>query len=213
VINEIGRSAMPNFIRIAAILLVALAALVTVPRSPSLAATWIDGSIVRRGLLYDLLRHAQYDRLESELTAHQKKYETGQVPDAAVSNDYFAFWNSDAALEPKLLDWLRAMPKSYAARLAAGVYYVRLGVLSRGTAFASETAKTQWRGMRDYFDQGQPHLREALRLNDRLMLAYSTLAVTEKAMGNTAEMSRLLKAGLAKDPSSRAMPPLPQQHH
>jgi tetratricopeptide (TPR) repeat protein len=166
------------------------------------AAAWIEESPTRRATLIELLRKAEYERLDNELTAYQRRHEAGELPEAAVTNDYYAFWNSDAALEQPLLAWQRALPQSYAAPLATGMYYIRLGWLSRGERSVRETAPERFAAMRQHFNEAQVHLRRALMLNDRLVLAYAQLGATHMAMGNKREMARVFKAGLEKAPQS-----------
>lgn len=191
--------------RIVAILLLATAFVVAGPRPAAFSATWVEGSLERRVFLAAMLTGSDYDRLEAELTEQQQRYEAGQISDAEVGHDYFTFWSSNGAFEPRLREWLERKPDSYAARLALGAYYVHLGWVSRGARFASETDPSQFHLMHDYFDRARSHLELALRLNNRLMFAYSALSDSEMARSDKKEMARLIEAGLTMDPLSRTM--------
>jgi hypothetical protein len=169
------------------------------------AATWFEQSLERRAMLLDRLKNGDFARLEEELTAYQQRHEAGEIPESAVMVDYFAFYNSDPALELKLLAWQLAKPDSYAAPVATAMYYARLGWLRRGSEFIEQTDASQIAGMRRYFAESQVHLQRALRINDRLVFAYSEMAATHMAMGNKVESERFLAAGLEKFPSSSIM--------
>jgi hypothetical protein len=199
--GETGAHTMPHLARTIAACLLLLGVVASQSRSAS-ATDWIAESPARRAMLVDLLKRGDYERLEQELTSYQSRHEAGELPEGAITNDYFAFRNSDAALEPRLVAWALAMPDSYAAALATGVYYTRLGWLGRGGKYARDTAPEQFAAMGRYFERAENGLQRALRTNGRLVLAYAELASIKMARGSETEMNRFLEAGLAKAPSS-----------
>ena len=108
--------------------------------------------------LVGLLRAGQFEELEARLTTYQESFEAGGIAEDVVDAAFFAFANSDLALEPRFSQWLLRFPESYAAPLARGVYYWQLGWLSRGGGYVRKTLKLRFAEMRNYFSLAVPEL-------------------------------------------------------
>ena len=119
-----------------------------------------------------------------------------------VDAAFFAFANSDLALEPRFNEWVLRFPESYAAPLARGVYYWNLGWLSRGGDYVRNTLNLRFAEMRNYFSLAVPDLRLAIRLNPKLSVAHGFLISLGKISGAGVSAKRALEAGLRSVPRS-----------
>ena len=152
--------------------------------------------------LVGLLRRAQFEELEARLTTYQESFEAGRISENVVDAAFFAFANSDLALEPRFSQWLLRFPDSYAAPLARGVYYWQLGWLSRGGGYVRNTPKLRFAEMRNYLLLAVPNLRLAIRLNPKLSVAHGFLVSLGKVSGTGVSTERALEVGLRAVPRS-----------
>ncbi len=152
--------------------------------------------------LVGLLRAGQFDELEARLTTYQESFEAGRISEQIVDAAFFAFANSDLALEPRFSQWLLRFPESYAAPLARGVYYWKLGWHSRGGGYVRDTPNLRFAEMRNYFALAVPDLRLAIRLNPKLSVANGFLITLAKISGAGVSGKRTLEAGLRAVPRS-----------
>jgi tetratricopeptide (TPR) repeat protein len=155
--------------------------------------------------LVALLKEGQFATLESGLVRYQLRFEADQgKPENQwpVYKAFFAFADSDPELQSRLDEWVAAMPDSYAAHLARGMFYEHLGWLSRGDAFAGETPKERFADMDRFFALAKPDLQKALAINPRLFAAYASKARMERASGNRKLMELALRAGLSVTPEA-----------
>ena len=129
-------------------------------------------------------------------------YRVGRIAEDVVDAAFFAFANSDLALEPRFSQWLLRFPESYAAPLARGVYYWRLGWHSRGGRYVRDTPNLRFAEMRNYFSLAVPDLRLAIRLNPDLSVAQGFLISLGKVGGAGVSAKRALGAGLRAVPRS-----------
>lgn len=161
--------------------------------------------IERRSLLKEQLLKGGFAALENDLGKLLAGYKAGQISEGAIDADFSTYWDSDEALADRLDAWVRHSTSSVAARLASGLYYERLGWLARGTAYIPQTSSERIRRMKGYFARAQNHLEDALRLDSRLVPAYSALANITMALGRRDEAGRHLKTGLETNPKSYGM--------
>ncbi len=134
--------------------------------------------------LIGLLKQGDYDSLEWQLTSAQRAFEIGEVEEWRVNRVYFAFAYADPGLESRFREWIAQIPKSYNARLARGVYYHHLAMLSRGELASMETPREQFVVMNNYLRLSLPDLDAALVLNRRLSTAYIEQMMLARATGN-----------------------------
>ncbi len=152
--------------------------------------------------LIELLQNRQYQELEQRLSEAQKRYEQGLVSDSVVMLAFKALANSDPAHEELLNEWVEAMPNSFAALAARGMYYVDVGWSLRGTAYAGKTSKAQFSGMRDYHRRGLFDLQMAVASNPAFIAAYAEIISASKSSSSDALLKETLQQALEFDPRS-----------
>jgi tetratricopeptide (TPR) repeat protein len=133
--------------------------------------------------LRSLLKAGEYARLDAEMSALQKAYRAGAIDDEAAAEPYYLLVDSDPDLRAAYDGWVRALPNSYAARLARGFYLTRMGYLARGTDYAHKTAKARMDDMQAYFKAASADLERSLKLDPRPTLSYSTLIWIAQGVG------------------------------
>lgn len=96
---------------------------------------------------------------------------------AAVSREVvLGFNDTSPELEGPLDAWVAAMPGSAAARMARGVYWRQIGWHRRGGRSGNRTARAQFAGMRDAFDQAEADFLAVIDLDPAYGPAYAELA-------------------------------------
>lgn len=124
------------------------------------------------------LRKAQDERRKAlvaggfkELDAHFSSvlaaHDAGRVSDAEVAYEFGMFSTARAANEPLHESWVKAHPKSRAARLARAYYYAARGWAARGTELAGKTSDIQFTAMAHAFDRAMADLDAAESLAKR----------------------------------------------
>lgn len=177
-----------------------LSALIFLPAS-SLSAS---AKFPDRLELLRMLREGNFEALDAQISADQKAYEARRVSEKEdlVVFTLDAFRSSDLALEPKFGQWIKRMPRSYAARIARGRYYRHLGWTSRGGAYASETPGERMEKMREYFTKALLDYQESLSLNPKLSVAYAALIELAMAYGDRQAIQDLVNKAKEIDPYS-----------
>jgi tetratricopeptide (TPR) repeat protein len=171
--------------------------------APSLRAAPPNAALIDRLQLLAQLRAGEYQDLEDRLVALQSAYEKGIGPEDSVEHAFYGFAVSAKDIEPRLSEWVRAFPRSYAALTARGFHYWRLAWLSRQGRSAKKTKAAQFRKMTRYFNRAKRDFKAALAINRRLTLAYGMLINIAVADGTAKERKMYLKGGLKADPASR----------
>lgn len=163
----------------------------------------ISGSIEYpdKFLLLEILNKGNYEAADAIFSSYQKDYEAGEKEDI-ISFVFATFANSSPDLEKRLNSWVDKVPKSYAAKLARGIYYWNLANLSRGERYIQDTRKEQIQGMRSYFHKSRKDLLAALKINPKLTAAYSYLMSIEMRQGDRRSIDALLERALKVDPAS-----------
>lgn len=163
----------------------------------------ISGSIEYpdKFLLLEILNKGNYESADAIFSSYQKAYEAGDKEDI-ISFVFATFANSSPDLEKRLNSWVDKVPKSYAAKLARGIYYWNLANLSRGERYIQDTRKEQIQGMRSYFHKSRKDLLAALKINPKLTAAYSYLMSIEMRQGDRRSIDALLERALKVDPAS-----------
>ena len=152
--------------------------------------------------LVGLLRAGQFEELEARLTAYQKGFETGVVPEETVEVAFWSFGIFDPELESKFALWRLRIPDSYAALLARGIYYKNLGWNSRGTRYAEDTSDERFAEMYDYFSRAITDLNLAIRMHRKLSIAYGALINIAMVSSDLIDKDGTLEAGLRAVPTS-----------
>jgi hypothetical protein len=92
-----------------------------------------------RQAVINLLRTAQFTRLNQLYDDLQKQYENGVINDRDLTLQYQAFYDTSPENEIFLNQWVEKSPNSYPAKLARGIYYASIGQQRRGSDIIRNT--------------------------------------------------------------------------
>ena len=152
--------------------------------------------------LLELLHQGDFEALDARLTKLQEASEADDGQDEWVGVAFNTFANSGPTVQQRLDEWVGQMPASYAALIARSFLYRLLGWRARGGAYASKTSDEQFAGMRKHFSAAREDLYAALRMNEKLSIAYSLLIDMASAEGKDEEQIWALTTGLNVAPQS-----------
>lgn len=158
--------------------------------------------IPNRQELVALLKHKKYDLLDTRLTSYQKVFQADFRQENNVDVAFWTFFRTDPSLETYLNEWISEYPRSYAARLARGVYYSAVAFKKRGTKVASETTGRQMSGMQLYLGKAQKDLTVAIEINPKLIQAYAMMIYIPMAFGLRAQTKAIIEEALERNPYS-----------
>lgn len=158
--------------------------------------------VLDRREFLQLLRQDNLDELEAQLQKYVDDYRAGKISDHIVEQAYYSFGSADPDLESKLNEWIADRPGSYSARIARGLFYMNLGWISRGYAWAQKTADVRFAVMRNYVGLARSDFTAALEINSRFGLAYGSLIQIAMMLGESDEADFLVRKGLEADPRS-----------
>jgi tetratricopeptide (TPR) repeat protein len=146
-----------------------------------------------------LLDSNQFAELDRRFSAVQRNYKDGSISDEDLRTAFRAFYPTDAALEQKYTAWIAQFPKSYVARLARAIYYVKVGQKRRGENFISDTSEEQLAGMDAAFAQASEDLDASLHLDDKPLLTYAQEMDIVRNVGNHDGARAILQAAIKVD--------------
>src|SRR5262245_23978961 len=101
-----------------------------------LAAASGAAAAADKAALRELLSAERFAELDAHLSSHQERYRTGEIDDEQAFQPFLALTIVDSDLRGSYDRWMVQYPRSYAARLARGVYLSGLGWSARGPDFA-----------------------------------------------------------------------------
>jgi tetratricopeptide (TPR) repeat protein len=160
--------------------------------SPALASDAADVSKA-------LLKARHFAELDARMSAVQSEWKKGHIDERELKESFGPFFDPDPALAPLYEAWIKAMPKSYVARLAQGDFEVVRGRAARGGKYAAETSENQFRGLNEANERARKALHASLSLDDRPLLSYYMLIDLTRHDHEDAPRS-LLDKGLKLDP-------------
>jgi len=149
-----------------------------------------------------LLSTHRYAELDARFSAIQQMYERGAINDEQLRDAFRAFYFSTPALAPDFDEWVKKFPRSYAARLARGIFYKKLGEAARGNAFASETSDEQFAGMERLLGVASADFDLSLSLTGKPLLTLLHQLTVAQSLGQSAEERALLDRSIAMDPNN-----------
>lgn len=133
------------------------------------------------------LQAGEFERLEAW-------YRPAAHRSPARLTGFFAFRHAAPRNLERLTAWVERKPASLVARLARGVHYRHLGVLSRSSGDFAE--------MRSYYRAAIADLSAALRMEPRLEIAYAHLLSMALHLGNWNEAAEIRRIGLDAVPDA-----------
>lgn len=149
-----------------------------------------------------LLMEGRYTELDRQMSGLQQAYGRGAISDEQLSGAFRAFYYSDSAMETKLDQWVAEFPRSYAALLSRGIYYMAMGWSRRGSKYARDTTDEQFAGMGAYQSMALRDLSKSVELDPKPILSYREGIEIGKAQGMKKHNRVLLEQALRKDPQT-----------
>lgn len=151
-------------------------------------------------VLREYLYARQFDLLERTLKEYLAAYYADTRYEIPLADAFYAFQMQSTEPAALLDEWVERFPKSYAARLARGVYFSRMGWEQRGTQSARETSAENFRGMQHYFALARGDLEASLAMSPRPVLSYQYLINIANTGHSYAEAAFWLDNALKLDP-------------
>lgn len=119
-----------------------------------------------------LLEARNYEQLEKDFGRSQRGYARGAVSELDLLEAFRGFYTTEPALHERFNEWVERYPRSYAARLARGIYYKRIGVERRGDKYVAETPGWRFFEMEHYFRKAMTDLKASVALEAKPILSY-----------------------------------------
>jgi TPR repeat protein len=98
--------------------------------------------------------------------------------------------------------WVKAQPKSYAARLGLGRLYLHAALEARGKKYASETSREQFANMRALLQKAEENLLASILLFEKPYSSYINL-INVDALRLQTRMRHYLDQAIKVDPAAR----------
>lgn len=144
-------------------------------------------------------QYAELDRYYSEL---QRRFERGELTDSQLYGEFRKLYQDDPANARYFDQWVRSYPSSYAARVAQGAYYYRMGWAVRGAAFIQQTSPLRLYLMESYLGKARDILQRSLPLTPHPYLSSLQLLNIAMMNGTPQEARHWLDVGTALDPNA-----------
>lgn len=155
-----------------------------------------------QGEVHDLLISGQFGELDKQLVRLQARYEAGIVTEAHVAELYSVFERADIALEEPLQRWRTAVPESFAAYLASGLYQMKLAWITRGGTSGSAPNDEQIDGMRLLIEKAWPNLMEATERRPKSPSAWAALIDGAMLKGERDSLEKIYLSARDEIPAS-----------
>lgn len=149
---------------------------------------------------YDMLSSKEYGALDQRFQPYLDSY-AGSKISAEELAWRFAVFSMMTEVEPRLDEWVQAIPNSYTARLARGIYHVTDAWRKRGELMGNRTSDEQMKGFRESLKKAQYDLVASIPLYARPVDSYRYLIRVAKGSGDGNERVMLDKA-LKLDPKT-----------
>jgi Domain of unknown function (DUF4034) len=142
-----------------------------------------------------LIHKRDFDALEMHFNAIEVSFERGDTTEFALLDAYKSLYMRTDQLSDELLAWTASHPKSYAAHLARGTYYRKLGEYSRGNAFARDVPQPTMMYVHQVFDIAAEELKTAVPLTAKPYLAVLNLLNIARYEADADAADRYLEDG------------------
>jgi tetratricopeptide (TPR) repeat protein len=119
-----------------------------------------------------LLQRGDFQHLEQYFSEAQSRFRADQVSAEELRDAFRAFYPTDRSLAPKYDAWVSKYPKSYAARVARGIYYKKIGYEERGSEFVSKTSEIQLAKMDEAMRMAISDLGASITMDPKPFLSY-----------------------------------------
>jgi hypothetical protein len=169
---------------------------------PVLASAASTGAWVPDSQQLTWLKSANYGALQQYLAGLQDAYESGQISDRQLYQGFRTLYQDDVANAAYFDHWVQALPTSYAARVARGAYYYRMGLAMRGDDIIDNTPPERLGRMKDYLELSRPDLLASLKLTGKPYLSTLYLLDVELLDGFPPARRHWLDVGTSIDPGN-----------
>ena len=173
-----------------------------VPLSISYAGWMVELPQKDRQVVLNLLRTAQFSRLNQLYEDLQQQYETGLINDRDLTLQYQAFYDTSPENETFLNQWVEKSPKSYPARLARGIYYASVGKEHRGSDFIRNTPAEKILELHRYLDLSNRDVVDSLPLTAKPIVSVLQLLKSSKHRDGEKANRMWLQYGNRIDPKN-----------
>lgn len=153
-------------------------------------SAWAAPAPLAHDEIVQALQESRFEHLEQRLNEIQQAFEAEPAEDRVLMESVWALYDlgDSQVLRQALTDWVNRSPESYAALLARGAYFTKLGLLARGTDYSSETSPRQFELMGHYFDLARTDLKKSLKLTEKPLGSYYELIVMAMRTGDDHEI-------------------------
>jgi hypothetical protein len=151
------------------------------------------------------LKAGDYEHTESYFTDLQHRYEAGQLSDQQLYQGFRNLYQDDPANAGYFDQWVKAYPKSFAARVARGAYFYRMAWAARGEEFIANTPPESIERMEGYLAHSRPDLIASLAMTAKPYLSALYLLNVEMLNGSSKARRQWLDRGTAIDPNNRRL--------
>lgn len=148
-----------------------------------------------------LLERGQFQDLDRKLQALQKTYVVEAKTEEDIHRAVYQFYRADPRLGQALNKWVADQPSSAMPLLARGLFRTKMGWVSRGAKWASDTTDTQFSGMAEWFNAAKADFDKALGIDPSLVEAYCFLIEIDMNEGGQ-KTRELFDRALKVNPSS-----------
>jgi tetratricopeptide (TPR) repeat protein len=150
----------------------------------------------------ELLRGDHFQKLETDYSALQLKFEQSKISSEKLLDEFRAFYPTDKDLAAKYDGWVSAFPRSYVARLARGIYYKKVGFEERGGDYISNTSDTKLEKMDAALSKATKDFGDSIPMTAKPFLSYFHMIDIGRAYVGPAETRRLYEQAVRLDPHS-----------
>jgi len=133
---------------------------------------------------YFRLTSKDYAGLERHLSPYLDSYAAGKISEVELASRFAVFYRS-YGLESRFDEWVSAYPKSYAARLARGMYLISDAWRKRGSKFSHETTDEQIRSFVEQVKRAASDLQISIGLYSRPVESYRYLIQISMGLGRS----------------------------
>ncbi|BAK76793.1 hypothetical protein NH8B_1978 [Pseudogulbenkiania sp. NH8B] len=137
------------------------------------------------------LEKKDFKFLNNYLNEIQTKFEAGKVTEIELRNAFRPFYKLNQAQENALREWVAAYPKSYASRLALGIFIKKKAWEIRGDKYISKTPQKNIDEMEKLFTQSRAELISSLYLTKKPYLSVFHLLDIAKGRGDDEDAQKL----------------------
>lgn len=149
---------------------------------------------------FKALSKRDYAGLEKIFNPYLVSYGKTKISEDELSMRFGVF-SGMSDVESELDGWVQAYPKSYAARLARGIYYVEEAWRKRGDLMKDRTSNKQIAGFNEYLEKSHNELTASLQLYARPVESYRYLIRVAKGQASDEE-HQMLDSALKLDPAA-----------